>query len=190
MVKLLAIQGSPRRGGNTDILLGEAVRGAREAGAQVQRVDLRDLTISPCMELYHCKEAGVCSIQDDMVPLYRAMDGCHRVILASPIFFYSVTATTKAFIDRCQAGWARRYIVKQRISSPVERRGAFLAVGATRGKRLFDGAKLTVKYFFDAIDVVYADELLVRGVDDKGEILQHPEYLQAARDLGRRMAGP
>lgn len=190
VLKLLAVQGSPRKGGNTEILLDEAIRGACEAGAQVEKVELRLLRITPCMELYECKKNGQCAIKDDMTGLYAKMDKSHRLILASPIFFYTVSAHVKSFIDRCQAGWARRYVLGERISSPVQRKGAFIAVGATRGKRLFDGVKLTVKYFFEAIDMTYADELLVRGVDEKGEILKYPEHLQAAYELGHRMGVP
>lgn len=190
MVKLLAIQGSPRKGGNTEILLDEAIRGARDGGAQVEKVELRLLNITPCLELYECKRTGMCAIKDDMTGLYSKIDSCQRLILASPIFFYSVSAHAKAFIDRCQAGWARRYVLGKRVHSAVERKGAFIAVGATRGKRLFDGVRLTVKYFFDAVDMLYSDELLVRGVDQKGEILNYPEQLQAAYELGRRMATP
>jgi multimeric flavodoxin WrbA len=190
MLKVLAVLGSPRRGGNTEILLDEAIRGAGDRGAEAEKVVLADLKISPCMEIYACKKKGICPIKDDMLGLYEKLDECPRVILASPIFFYSVSATAKAFIDRCQARWARRYVLGQRVSSAVERRGAFISVGATSGKRLFEGVRLTVKYFFDAIDMVYAEELLIRGVDEKGEILKHPEYLEQAYELGKRMAVP
>jgi len=190
VVKLVAIKGSPRKGGNTDVLLDEAVRGAREEGAEVREIILRELKITPCLEIYACLKEGRCPIQDDMTDLYGAMEESHRLILSSPIFFYSVSATTKAFIDRCQAGWSRRYVLKRRITSPIERKGAFIAVGATKGKKLFEGVKLTVKYFFDAIDMAFAEELLIRGVDLKGEILDHPEYLKEAYELGRRMARP
>lgn len=188
MLKILAILGSPRRGGNTEILLEEAIGGARDQGASIEKVVLADLKISPCMEIYACKKKGICPIKDDMRGLYEKLDECPRVILASPIFFYNVSATAKAFIDRCQARWARRYVLGQRVTSPVERKGAFISVGATSGKRLFDGVRLTVKYFFDAIDMGYTDELLIRGVDEKGEILKHPDYLKQAYELGRRMA--
>jgi len=187
---VLAIQGSPRKGGNTDLLLEEAIRGAREEGASVQKVVLVDLQISPCLELYACRKEGICAIRDDMTPLYDAMDLCPRMILASPVFFYSVSATAKAFIDRAQARWCRRYLLKRSIDSPVERRGGFIAVGATKGSQLFEGARLTVRYFFDAIEMVYAEELLVRGVDQKGEILRHPQFLREAFELGRRIARP
>jgi len=190
MVKLLAVQGSPRKGGNTEILLERALKGAQDAGAQVKKVELRVLRITPCLEIYECKKTGLCPIQDDMTLLYSEIDSSHRLILASPIFFYSVTAHAKAFIDRCQAGWARRYVLGKRIESPISRKGAFIAVGATQGKKLFEGVKLTVKYFFDALDMEYAEELLIRGVDEKGEILNYPEHLQAAYELGKRMGTP
>lgn len=190
MLKLLAVQGSPRKGGNTEILLDRAIEGAEEVGAQVKKVELRLLRITPCLEIYECKKSGLCPIQDDMTGLYSEIDSSHRLILASPIFFYSVTAHTKAFIDRCQAGWARRYVLGRRIESPIARKGAFISVGATQGKKLFDGVRLTVKYFFDALDMEYAEELLIRGVDEKGEILNYPEHLQAAYELGKRMGTP
>lgn len=189
-LRVLAIQGSPRKGGNTDILLDEAIRGAKEEGAEAQKVVLIDLEIKPCVEDYACKEDGECFIQDDMQDLYEDMDSADRLILASPIFFYNVTATAKAFIDRCQAHWVRRYVLGRRVEAPVERRGALIAIGATKGKRLFDGVRLTAQYFFDAIDMSYVEELLVRGVDEKGEIREHPDFLEQAYGMGRRLARP
>jgi multimeric flavodoxin WrbA len=186
-MKVLAIWGSPRKGGNTDTLLNAFIDGATEAGAQVERLALRELKISPCLEIYHCFKDGTCPIKDDMLPLYDKLLEADVVVLASPIFFYSVTAQAKAFIDRTQALWARRYVVKKDFPGP-ERQGVLLATAATHGKLLFVGARLVAKYFFDAINVSYAAEICVRGVDDKGEILQQPEVLTAARDLGRRLA--
>jgi multimeric flavodoxin WrbA len=189
-LKVLAVQGSPRRGGNTEILLDEAVRGVKDEGGEVEKVALIDLRIEPCVEDYACKKAGECFIQDDMQGLYRALDEVNRVILASPIFFYNLPSHTKAFVDRCQAHWVRRYVLRKRLEPLIGRKGAFVAVGATKGKRLFDGVQLTVRYFFDAIDMDYADELLVRGVDAKGEIMEHPKHLERAYELGRKIAMP
>ena len=189
-MKMLAFQGSPRKGGNSDILLNEAIRGAEEAGAEVEKIELVDLDISPCLELYACKKAGNCAIKDDMQALYTAMEKTPRIILASPIFFYNVSATAKAFIDRCQAKWVKRYMLGIETVSDVERKGALIAVGATKGKKLFDGVRLTAKYFFDAIHMSYSDELLVRGADDKGDILKQPEALEEAFALGKRLAAP
>jgi multimeric flavodoxin WrbA len=103
------------------------------------------------------------------------------------MFFYSLSAQTKALIDRCQALWARRYTLNQEPPNS-SRKGAFIGVGATRGKQLFDGSILIVKYFFKAIGVDYADELLVRGVDERGEIKGHPTALSDAFEMGKRLA--
>ena len=186
-MKVLAILGSPRRGGNTEILLEEAIRGASNHGGQCEKVVLRDLKITPCLEIYKCTEDGVCAIKDDMQALFPKLSQAERLIIASPIFFYSVSALAKAMIDRCQSLWAKKYVLKLPVSPIAERKGAFISVAATRGKKLFDGARLTIKYFFDVIEVAYSDELFVRGADEKGEVRNQPEVLEAAYELGRRL---
>jgi multimeric flavodoxin WrbA len=103
------------------------------------------------------------------------------------MFFYGITAQLKALIDRCQALWARKHVLKQNWPG-AGRRGAFIAVGATKGEKLFDGSTATVRYFFKTIGVEYAEELLIRGVDLKGDIQQHPSALKDAFELGRRLA--
>ncbi|MGQ9687727.1 MAG: flavodoxin family protein [Desulfobaccales bacterium] len=186
-MKFLAIWGSPRRGGNSETLLNAFIEGAFQGGAQVEKIALRELKITPCLEIYHCFKDGTCPIKDDMLPLYDKLLEADVVALATPIFFYSVSAQAKAMIDRTQALWARRYQLKQDFPGP-ERQGVLLATAATKGKLLFVGSRLVAKYFFDAINVTYAAEILVRGVDLKGDILQHPGVLTAATDLGHRLA--
>lgn len=186
-MKVIGILGSPRREGNTEILLDEALRGASDHGGLCEKIVLRDLKITPCLEIYKCAEDGVCAIQDDMQPLFPKIVQTERLIIASPVFFYGVTGLAKAMIDRCQSLWAKKYILKLPVSPIADRKGAFISVGATQGKKLFDGVKLTVKYFFDAIDVKYSDELLVRGADEKGEVRNQPEALEASYELGRRL---
>ncbi len=183
-MRVLGIMGSPRRGSNTETLLDKALEGAAKAGAEVDKVLVSRLKISPCVEDYGCLEAGNCSIKDDMQAVYEKLRQADHVILASPIFFYGITAQAKALVDRCQALWVRRYILKTETDNERVRRGAFISVGATRGEKLFDGAVLTAKYFFDAVGVKYDGELLVKGVDDKGQIEEHPEALQEAFRLG------
>lgn len=189
MVKILAVYGSPRRKGNTSLLLQEAVKGAREAGAEVQEVVLRDLKISPCLEIYGCKKAGRCAIQDDFQGLYDQLLACQGLMLASPIFFYSVSAHTKSMIDRCQSLWVKKYWIensKMVIREP-RRRGLFISVGATKGPRLFDGTLLTLRYFFDVLDMELWRSLLYRGLDFEGDILSHPEYLEEAGLAGAEL---
>jgi multimeric flavodoxin WrbA len=185
-MKVLGIMGSPRIKGNADLLLDEALNGAKSQGAEVEKIVVDKLKISPCKEYLGCFRDGNCVIRDDMDAIYPKLLEADLVILASPMFFYGVSAQAKALIDRCQALWARKHIVKQNLPDGG-RKGALIAVGATRGKRLFEGAILTVKYFFEAIGVDYADELLIRGVDARGEIKQHPTALSDAFELGKRL---
>ncbi len=186
-MKVLGIMGSPRIKGNTDLLLDEALRGAQSQGAEVEKLVVDKLNIAPCREYYRCLKDGNCAIRDDMDDIYPKLLDADRVIVASPIFFYGLTSQVKALIDRSQAIWARKYVLKQNLPDSG-RKGAFIAVGATRGEKLFDGSILTVKYFFKTIGVKYVDELLIPGVDKKGEIKEHPTALSDALELGRRLA--
>ena len=187
-MRILGIMGSPRLGGNTDLLLDAALDGARSAGAEVEKIVVDKLNISPCREHYGCLEDGNCIIRDDMDALYPKLLDADGIVVASPMFFYGITAQLKALIDRCQALWARKHVLKQSWPG-AGRKGAFIAVGATRGETLFDGSKATVKYFFKTIGVEYAEELLIRGVDQKGDIQKHPSALKDAFELGQRLAG-
>lgn len=189
MPKLMAIYGSPRRRGNTALLLQQAVFGAREAGAEVEEVVLRDLKMSPCLEIYGCTKTGRCAIQDDFQKVYDQILESQGILLASPVFFYTVSAHTKILMDRCQSLWVRKYWLESEPpeTRPARRKGLFLSVGATKGKKLFDGILLTVRYYFDALDCELWRSLLYRGLDAEGDVLKHPEYLEEARRAGREI---
>ena len=189
-MKALGIHGSPRRGGNTELLLKEFLRGCRDTGAEVEEIFLRELKISPCLEIYACQKDGQCPIKDDMKPLYAKLIEADIVAVASPIFFYAVSAHLKAMIDRCQALWARKYLLKQPAGSGrTGMKGVFLAVGGAKGAKNFDGALLTMKYFFDALDRTFDRSLLFKGVDARGEILKHPTAMREAYELGKKIVG-
>jgi multimeric flavodoxin WrbA len=185
-MRILGIMGSPRIRGNTDLLLDEALKGAQSQGAEIEKIVVGQLKIAPCKEDYACLKDGNCAIRDAMDDIYPKLLNADGVIVASPIFFYGLTSQAKALIDRCQALWARKYVLKQKPPDSG-RKGAFIAVGATQGEKLFDGSILTVRYFFQTIGVKYADELLIRGIDKKGEIKEHPTALRDAFELGRRL---
>ncbi len=184
-MKVLGVMGSPRIRGNTDLLLDEALKGAQSAGAETEKINVDRLKITACKEIYHCLEDGTCPLKDDMTGLYDKILAADAIIIATPIFFYTVSAQLMAFISRCQALWARKYFLKN-LDIPVKR-GAFIAVGATKGANLFEGPKLTINYFFKAINAEKKEELLIRSVDKKGEIKEHPEYLTQAFELGKRL---
>ncbi len=190
MEKIVAVYGSPRRRGNTALLLQRAVQGARETGAEVEEVILRDMKMSPCLEIYACKKTGRCAIQDDFQNLYDLFHSCRGLILATPIFFYTVSAHTKIMMDRCQSLWVKKYWIDKVPfgQGRLKRKGLFISVGATQGKRLFDGVLLTVKYFFDVLDMELSNKLLYRGLDFEGDVLKHPEYLEESYLAGKEFA--
>ncbi len=190
MSEILAIYGSPRRKGNTSRLLQSAVEGARETGARVEEVVLRDLKMSPCLEIYGCLKTGRCAIKDDFQAVYDRIVKSRGLILASPVFFYTVSAHTKILMDRCQSLWVKRYWLEKTPLNArgTTRKGLFLSVGATKGKKLFDGTLLTVRYFFDAIDTELWRSLLYRGLDFEGDVQKHPEYLEEAFEAGKDLA--
>ena len=186
-MKFLAISSSPRRDGNSEILLAEFLRGILQTGADVEKVRLSELAISPCTQCGDCQREGVCSIQDDMAGLYPKIAQCHGLVLAAPIYFMAHCAQAKLFLDRCQVFWVRKNVLKQ---GPVQsfRRGFHLAVGATHGPAVFAGVKTTIRWVFDSLQMENAGEVFVEGVDAAGAIRQHPQALQKAYDMGLNWA--
>jgi multimeric flavodoxin WrbA len=185
--KIIAIYGSPRRDGNASTLLKNAVAGVKSAQGEVEEIVLRDLKMSPCLEIYGCKETGRCVIQDDFQRVYDQLVGCDGLIIASPIFFYTVSSHTKILIDRCQSFWVKKHWIQGHTTSDPRvkrRKGLFISVGATKGKRLFDGALLSMKYFLDAVDAELWRSLLYRGLDFMDDIQQHPDYVDEAFKAG------
>ncbi len=187
--EIICVYGSPRRKGNTAILTKEAVRGAQDAGATVEEFVLRDLKISPCFEIYGCKKAGECAIKDDFQMLRDKMLSAKGLIISSPIFFYTVSAHTKIMMDRFQSLWVRKYWIEKAPFNQdnFKRNGLFISVGATKGKKLFDGARLSMKYFFDTLDMALWRTLTYRSLDLEGEVNKHPEYLEEAYTSGREL---
>lgn len=189
--KIVAIYGSPRRKGNTAALLKKAVEGARESGAYVEEIVLRDLKMSPCLEIYGCKQTGECAIKDDFQKVRDCILGSKGLILASPIFFYAVSAHTKILMDRFQSLWVKQNWLDPVPGDPmkIRRRGLFISVGATKGKKLFDGVLLSIRYFFDVLDMKLWKSLLYRELDFEGDVLKFPDYLEEAYMAGKEFAG-
>jgi len=185
-LKILGIMGSPRIKSNTDLLLDEALKGAQSQQAEVEKIIVDKLKITACREYYGCLRDGNCVIRADMDDVYAKLIAADGIIVGSPIFFYTVSAQLLTLISRCQALWAKKYVLKKVTDSG--KKGVFIGVGATSGKKLFDGSILTMKYFFEAINAEYADNLLVRGVDRRAEIKERPGALQDALELGKRLA--
>lgn len=187
-MKVLCIAGSPRHKGNTYLLLEKAVEGANQEGAQTELIKIADLKISPCRECGGCDNTGKCVVDDDMQIIYPKLVDADLIILASPIFFGNITANLKAMIDRCQCLWVRKYRLGDKISEKSERRGLFISVCAGRKKDFFPAAELVLKTFFATIDVSYSGKLFLSEVDEKGDVLLHPDFLNRAFMLGGDLA--
>jgi multimeric flavodoxin WrbA len=188
--KIVAVYGSPRRKGNTATLLKKAVSGASDAGAQVEEIILRDLKMSPCLEIYGCNQAGECRLKDDFQTARDQILSSRGLMLASPVFFYTVSAHTKILMDRFQSVWVKKHWIEQtsRAQQTPTRKGLFIAAGATGGKKLFDGMLLSLKYFFEVIDMELWKALLYRGLDFEGDVLKYPHYLDEAYQTGKEFA--
>lgn len=190
-MNVLGIYGSPRKGGNTDVLLDRILEGAASAGASVDKVFCRKLKVSGCLECGGCDDTGECVVQDDMQDVYPLFEWANRIVLATPIFFYGPPAQAKAPIDRSQAMWNRRLLKK----GPEGRKtfdsgqGYLLAVGATKGKNLFEPTELVAKYFYDALDMRYEGGLFYRGLEAKGDVNQQADKLEEAFGFGKKLAG-
>lgn len=172
---VLGLQGSPRKKGNSNFLLQAFMKTAENMGARTLRIDVTRKNIIPCKEFVVCEKKGVCPIDDDVRDeIYPLLRQAEVVVIATPIFFYNMTAQLKAVVDRCQTFWARKYKLKLKDPGASMRRGFLLSVGATKGKNLFEGLNLTTQYFFDAIDAKFEGSLTYRGIEGPKDMAGHP----------------
>ena len=107
MKNVLILSGSPRRNGNSDSLCDEFFRGAEDAGNQVEKIFIRDKKIGYCNACYGCRKTGKCVIKDDMAEILEKMHWADVIVMASPVYFYSIDAQMKALIDRTLAQWTK-----------------------------------------------------------------------------------
>ena len=186
-MEVLVFLGSPRKKGNSEILTNGLLKGVRQAGGSPEVIRLCDLKISPCISCGGCDKTGKCVVEDDMTPLYEKIISINKIIVASPIYFYGVTAQTKAFIDRTQALWNRKRLLQEKgewVNIP-ERKGFFVSVAATKGDRIFEGAILTMQYAYDAMGMQYGGNFLVTGPDKRGEMIKFEQKLDEAKEAGK-----
>lgn len=187
-MKVLGIAGSPRLGGNTDHLLAEVLKGAKDKGAEVKTIYICDLDISPCQHCNYCYQTGQCKIDDDIVKIYEELEQADRLVIASPLHFMGVTAQVKAMIDRGQSRWARKYILKvPPLGNDKKRKALFVSVGGRILANQFEAAKATIKAWLVSHDIEYAGELIFSGMDEAGAIARNPEALKQAYLAGQRL---
>lgn len=188
MMRIVAFLGSPRKDGNTELLLKETIRGIEDSGLVVRTFNLNLLNIQPCQDCGDCDETGECIVNDDMEQIYNAIRTSDRIILASPIFFFALSAQTKAMIDRCQSFWCEKYLLKRPLpEGEFKRKGLLLLVGGMKKEIGKECAETCAKAFFRTISVSEHNVLSFLGINKKGEILKHPTALKDAYEAGKRL---
>ena len=188
-MKILVFLGSPRRKGNSELAAVTVVdQLLATIGGEAEYIRLTTKNISPCIACGGCDKTGDCIVKDDMTDLYTKIDGADLLFLVAPTYFYGLSAQIKAFIDRIQCRWSRKYLLKLPFRKEEQRRGYLICTAATHGKKLFDGSILVAKSFYDAIDVRYGGELLIRGVDQRGEFSDNQEKIEEAQLFAKEIA--
>lgn len=173
--KILIISSSPRKGGNSDILCDEFAKGAIEAGHSAEKISLRGLKLGFCMACYACKKEGVCIQKDDVAEILEKMASADGIVLASPVYYYSMTGQLKTLIDRTLP----RYYVNQ-----ISNKDVYLIVTAAEAKPALERTVDALKGFVECLPeaelkgVVYG-----AGVYEKGEVTSTPA-MQEAYQLG------
>ena len=174
-MNILILSGSPRKGGNTELLVEAFVKGASQKH-HVEVVSVHDYKVNPCMGCNACfkNENNACIQKDDMSLIYDKMAVADMLVIASPVYFYGLSAQLKAVIDRFHNPIRDTYHIKKT---------ALLLVGAASLPELFDGILAQYRLCLNFFKLEDAGRVLVRGVKDKGYI-QNTEAIQKANELG------
>jgi multimeric flavodoxin WrbA len=192
-IRVLAFAGSPRRHGNSEMLL-DWVLGGMIADPEVviEKVALDEADINPCRGCNACEKLNKCVQRDGLDIYHDKIIAADIILLSSPIYCMGIASQAKALIDRAQVFRSRKYVLKLPIVPPErkgKRLGVFLATAGQNWDYVFDAAVPSVKCFYHVIDIRDADisYLMINGVDEKGAIAQHPTAKADADRLGKSL---
>ncbi len=182
MAKIIGIVGSPRKGGNTEILTKEALRAASEEGAETELITLAGKEIKPCDGCRQCREKKIdCHIKDDLPPIFQKMLAADGILLATPVYIGAATAQITALIDRAYY-WSGIY------GRPFENKVGAPLVVARRAGQNFTFAQLVFFFFLAGMIIPGTTYWSIAFGREKGEVAQDEEGLNTARNLGKKMA--
>lgn len=184
--RIMCVAGSPRRHGNSSRLLDACVHGIEAAGGAPDTLVLARTPVEQCRGCNACSRDGVCVIEDTMTEVYPRLDAADGFVIATPVFFATVPGTLKAFYDRCQPYWARRYVlgVERRT---VRRPGALLLVGGGGDPYGTGCAETPTRSVLGVLDSEMTFSLVVEGPDKAADIEAYPEALTRAEEIGRQI---
>ncbi len=188
-MKILIFLGSPRKNGNSESVAATVVdQIISKIGGDAENIRLAAASVAPCIACGGCEKTGECVVKDDMIEQYAKIDEADVIFLAAPTYFYGLSAQIKGFIDRIQARWSRKYLLRNAFRIEDTRKGYLICTAATQGKKLFDGSVLVAKSFFDAVDVDYGGSLLIRGVDERGAFRNNAAEVEKATLFAHEIA--
>ncbi len=185
--KVTALVGSPRKGKNCDVIVDEIIRGLEENNdVEVTKYYLGRMKIGHCIACGYCERTGTCFQKDDGEPLYKVFDESDGIILASPIYMDALNSITKTMIDRLQAFWSSKYILKKpSIDVNKKRHGALVLVGGSPdGVCMFEGALMTTKFFFKSVNTEEKFRILLNNTDEK-PAKSRQDILEEAYNIGK-----
>jgi putative NADPH-quinone reductase len=189
-VKVLGVSGSPHRHGNTETLLDAFLEGVIEAGAEADKVILKDLDYTPCRGCNVCHKDGECIVKDQAIPLFDRILTMDCLAVASPIYSMGITAELKGLIDRAQYIWARKFILKTLYFTDDRTRshkGIFISTAGLSWDNVFDAAFPAITAFFNTIGFEYYDNIIANEMDKYHGIRGHPTALKEAHAKGREV---
>ena len=176
-MKLIAINSSPRKDGNSDVICQRLLQGAAEAGLETEKIDLRSMDLRPCTACYACRQTGKCIQKDGMNELMEKLIGADVIALSSPVYFYSICAQLKIFIDRCLP----------RYRELAGKSFVFIVTAAAPGHSAADETIASMRGFLRCIpESVELATIFGTGTWDKGDVYKHPSY-DEAYELGKRL---
>lgn len=188
----LGISCSPRKNGNTEILLDTALETLGSLGVETGKVRLADIEYSPCRACEGCHTTGRCVIRDGAGPVYDRLIRADILVLSAPIFSMGICAQAKMFIDRAQQFWAARYLLGRPAVEDSRlreiRRGIFISAAGTGLPGVFDGALRVAGYFFRMLDIKLQGSYCYPATDKKGEIMANPRALEEIKEASRGLA--
>ena len=184
-MKALGICGSARRGGNTDMLIQEALMGAASQGAETEEVFLNELSIGPCRGCTACKDqAEQCVIDDDFTVVMEKVKAADLLVIGSPVYMGQVTGQTKTFLDRLYS--LRRRDRTIRIDGTGKRGVTVVVCGATDPMHPEPAVK-TVGVFFRFLNTPDVVSIVEQGLGRAGEVGSRVEALACARKVGEEL---
>jgi len=175
-VKILAVSCSPRRQGNTEILLDEVLKGAKQEGAEVELYSVSGKTIGPCDGCFSCRKTGKCHIDDDMQGLYGKLRAADGIVFGAPIYLYGVAAQAKAIIDRS-------FALDHDQTSLANKVGGIVVVAASLG--VLQAVK-DLYFYYISMQMLPAN-FVAAYANAKGDVKKLENCLKAANNLGRQM---